>query len=49
MDLKYLPQMQHEDKHRYVFVAIDSAARWVFIAIKPLPLDKVEPLIISMA
>lgn len=35
MDVKYLPQMQDEDKRRYVFVAIDRAARWVFIAIKP--------------
>ena len=29
-----LPQMQDEDKRRYVFVAIDRATRWVFIAIK---------------
>ncbi len=33
-DVKYLPQMQDEDKRRYVFVAIDRATRWVFIAIK---------------
>ena len=26
--------MQDEDKRRYVFVAIDRATRWVFIAIK---------------
>ena len=31
---KYLPQMQDEDKRRYVFVAIARATRWVFIAIK---------------
>ena len=35
VDVKYLPQMQNEDKRRYVFVAIDRATRWVFIAIKP--------------
>ena len=34
VDVKYLPQMQDEDKRRYVFVAIDRATRWVFIAIK---------------
>ena len=35
VDVKYLSQMQDEDKRRYVFVAIDRATRWVFIAIKP--------------
>ena len=35
VDVKYLPQMQDEDKRRYVFVAIHQATRWVFIAIKP--------------
>lgn len=34
IDVKYLPQMQDEDHRRYVFVAIDRATRWVFIAIK---------------
>lgn len=34
MDVKYLPQMQDESERRYVFVAIDRATRWVFIAIK---------------
>ncbi|BCN40574.1 hypothetical protein ALDI51_38930 [Alicycliphilus denitrificans] len=34
MDVKYLPQMQDEAKRRYVFVAIDQATRWIFIAIK---------------
>jgi transposase len=34
MDVKYLPQMQDETTRRYVFVAIDRATRWVFIAIK---------------
>lgn len=33
--LKYLPQMQDETSRRYLFVAIDCATRWVFIAIKP--------------
>ena len=35
MDVKYLPQMQDETKRRYLFVTIDRAKRWVFIAIKP--------------
>lgn len=34
IDLKYLPQMADEQARRYVFVAIDRATRWVFIAIK---------------
>lgn len=34
MDVKYLPQMQGEDKRRYLFVAIDRATRWVFVRIK---------------
>ena len=34
IDVKYLPQMHDEDKRRYVFVGIDRATRWVFIAIK---------------
>ena len=34
IDLKYLPQMADETSRRYVFVAIDRATRWVFIAIK---------------
>ena len=34
MDVKYLPQMQDEAKRRYLFVAIDRATRWVFVAIK---------------
>jgi transposase InsO family protein len=34
MDVKYLPQMQDESECSYVFVAIDRATRWVFIAIK---------------
>ncbi len=34
VDVKYLPQMQDESQRRYVFVAIDRATRWVFIAIK---------------
>lgn len=34
IDLKYLPQMADETTRRYVFVAIDRATRWVFIAIK---------------
>ena len=34
MDIKYLPQMADETARRYLFVAIDRATRWVFIAIK---------------
>ena len=34
MDIKYLPQMADETQRRYLFVAIDRATRWVFIAIK---------------
>lgn len=33
VDVKYLPQMADEDKRRYLFVAIDRATRWVFVAI----------------
>lgn len=34
MDVKYLPQMAKETQRRYLFVAIDRATRWVFVAIK---------------
>ena len=34
MDVKYLPQMADETDRRYLFVAIDRATRWVFVAIK---------------
>jgi transposase InsO family protein len=34
VDVKYLPQMADESARCYVFVAIDRATRWVFIAIK---------------
>ena len=34
MDVKYLPQMQDEDKRRYLFVAIDRATRWVCVQIQ---------------
>lgn len=34
MDVKYLPQMADERRRRYLFVAIDRATRWVFVAIK---------------
>jgi transposase-like protein len=33
IDVKYLPQMADETRHRYLFVAIDRATRWVFIRI----------------
>lgn len=33
IDVKYLPQMADETSRRYLFVAIDRASRWVFIAI----------------
>ena len=35
MDIKYLPQMADETRRRYLFVAIDRATRWVYVAIKP--------------
>ena len=35
VDVKYLPQMIDENKRRYLFVAIDRATRWVYVAIKP--------------
>ena len=35
VDVKYLPQMGDETARRYLFVAIDRATRWVYIAIKP--------------
>ena len=34
MDVKRLPQMLEETKRRYLFVAIDRATRWVFVAVK---------------
>uniref|UniRef100_UPI0037D9CE0C IS481 family transposase n=6 Tax=Tepidimonas taiwanensis TaxID=307486 RepID=UPI0037D9CE0C len=33
IDVKYLPQMADETRRRYLFVAIDRATRWVFIAL----------------
>jgi transposase InsO family protein len=33
MDIKYLPQMADETRRRYLFVAIDRATRWVYVAI----------------
>ncbi|MEW6037697.1 MAG: IS481 family transposase [Pseudomonadota bacterium] len=34
LDVKYLPAL-HGEPRRYLFVAIDRATRWVFIALKP--------------
>jgi transposase InsO family protein len=34
IDIKYLPQMADETTRRYLFVAIDRATRWVYVAIK---------------
>jgi len=34
IDVKYLPQMADEHTRRYLFVAIDRATRWVYIALK---------------
>ena len=34
VDVKYLPQMQDESSRRYLFVAIDRATRWVYVALK---------------
>ena len=33
VDIKYLPQMPDEDAHRYLFVGIDRASRWVYVEI----------------
>jgi transposase-like protein len=35
VDVKYLPQLADEDWRRYLFVAIDRATRWVYVALKP--------------
>ena len=34
IDVKYLPQMADERTRRYLFVAIDRATRWVYVALK---------------
>ena len=34
VDIKYLPQVPGESSRRYLFVAIDRATRWVYVAIK---------------
>lgn len=34
IDVKYLPQMADESRRRYLFVAIDRATRWVYVALK---------------
>jgi transposase-like protein len=34
MDVKYLPKMPDEVKHKYLFVAIDRASRWVYLEIR---------------
>ena len=34
MDVKYLPQMADQSRRSYLFVAIDRATRWVFVAVK---------------
>lgn len=34
MDVKYLPQMVDETRRRYLFVAIDRASRWVYVAVE---------------
>ena len=34
MDIKYLPQMADQTKRSYLFVAIDRATRWVYVAIE---------------
>jgi len=34
IDVKYLPKMVDEDKHKYLFVAIDRASRWVYLEVR---------------
>jgi hypothetical protein len=36
-DIKYLPKMPDDPHHRYLFVAIDRATRWVFFNIYDYP------------
>ncbi|MBD3767384.1 MAG: transposase, partial [Gammaproteobacteria bacterium] len=33
IDIKYLPRMPDEEKHKYLFVATDRASRWLHLAI----------------
>ena len=33
IDIQYLPKMPDEERHSYLFVAIDRATRWVFMRI----------------
>jgi transposase InsO family protein len=35
IDVKYLPKMPDEEQHRYLFMAIDRATRWVFVQLRP--------------
>jgi transposase-like protein/transposase len=39
IDVKYLPKMPDEDKHKYLFVAIDRASRWVYLEIRASKTD----------
>lgn len=34
VDIKYMPQRPDESRRRYLFVAIDRATRWVYLAIR---------------
>ena len=34
VDVKYLPPRADQDRRRYLFVAIDRATRWVYVALK---------------
>jgi transposase InsO family protein len=35
VDVKYLPKLADQDRHGYLFVAIDRATRWVYLEVKP--------------
>ena len=39
IDVKYLPKMPDEDKHKYLFVAIDRATRWVYLEVRATKSD----------
>jgi len=39
IDVKYLPKMPDDDKHKYLFVAIDRATRWVYLEIRASKTD----------
>jgi len=43
IDVKYVPQMPEEDRHRYLFVAIDRTTRWGEGRLGIDPVDQFDP------